>query len=71
MGLFFDDTPDYKNPIVCIYDKGLLGTRIFVDSDTRVMYFGYYSADGMGLTVMLGENGTPKLFDGDLSKFKE
>lgn len=47
MGLFFDDTPDYKNPIVCIYDKGLLGTRIFVDSDTRVMYFGYYSADGM------------------------
>lgn len=24
MGLFFDDTPDYKNPIVCIYNKGLL-----------------------------------------------
>ena len=71
MGLFFDDTPEYKNPIVCIYSQGLYGTRIFIDLDTRVMYFGYYSADGMGLTVMLDETGKPKLFEGDLSKFQD
>lgn len=71
MGLFFDDTPKYKNPMVCIYNQGLYGPRIFVDSDTSVMYFGYYSANGMGLTVMFDSDGTPKLFDGDLSKFQE
>lgn len=69
MGLFFDDTPEYKNPIVCIYSQGLYGIRIFVDSDTRVMYFGYFT-DGMNLTVMLDENGNPKLFEGDLSNFQ-
>ena len=69
MGLFFDDTPKYKNPMVCIYNQGLYGTRIFVDSDTKVMYFGYFT-DGIGLTVMLDESGNPKLFDGDLSKFQ-
>lgn len=40
--------------------------QIFVHKETRVMYLFCKSGYGVGLTVMLDENGYPLLYEGDL-----
>ena len=52
----------YESPMVCIYDQGYgLCEKIFVDKETK------YSG---GLTQLTNADGSPKLFDGDLSEYE-
>ena len=58
----------YKNPLICIYDGW--NDTIYVDKDTKVMYWWHNSSYKGGLTAMYNADGTPKLYDGDLSKYE-
>ena len=46
-----------------VYEQG--NARIVVDRETNVMYLQIISAYGSGITVLLNEDGTPKVFDGE------
>lgn len=58
----------YKNSMVRIYDS--LDNKIYVDKDTKVMYWWHEGTEKGGLTAMYNADGTPKLYDGDLSKYE-
>lgn len=58
----------YKNPMICIYSNW--ENAIYVDKDTKVMYWWSEGSNRAGLTVMYNADGTPKLYDGDLSKYE-
>lgn len=58
----------YKNSMVRIYDSW--DNKIYVDKDTKVMYWWHEGTEKGGLTVMYNADGTPKLYDGDLSKYE-
>ena len=46
-------------------------TRIFVDSETNVMYTWYKSGYGAGMSIMLNADGSPKLYDQSTSKYTD
>lgn len=58
----------YKNSMVRIYDSW--DNKIYVDKDTKVMYWWHEGTEKGGLTAMYNADGTPKLYDGDLSKYE-
>ena len=54
--------------MICIYSNW--DNAIYVDKDTKVMYWWSEGSNRAGLTVMYNADGTPKLYDGDLSKYE-
>lgn len=58
----------YKKTLICIYDSW--NDTIYVDKDTKVMYWWHEGTKKGGLTAMYNADGTPKLYDGDLSKYE-
>lgn len=54
--------------MVRIYNE--FSDEIYVDKDTKVMYWWHEGTEKGGLTVMYNADGTPKLYDGDLSKYE-
>lgn len=61
----------YESPMVCIYDQDFgIDEIIFVDKETKCMYLFENSAYGSGLTQLTNADGSPKLFDGDLSEYE-
>lgn len=58
----------YKNSMVRIYNE--FSDEIYVDKDTKVMYWWHEGTEKGGLTAMYNADGTPKLYDGDLSKYE-
>lgn len=45
-------------------------TKLLSDKDTKVMYWWHEGTEKGGLTAMYNADGTPKLYDGDLSKYE-
>jgi hypothetical protein len=61
----------YESPMVCIYDQGYgLCEKIFVDKETKCMYLFEKTKYSGGLTQLTNADGSPKLFDGDLSEYE-
>lgn len=61
----------YESPMVCIYDQGYgLCEKIFVDKETKCMYLLEKTKYSGGLTQLTNADGSPKLFDGDLSEYE-
>lgn len=54
--------------LVCVEQNANLSGcyYIFVNRNTRVMYFYFRSGNGGGLIVMLNADGTPMLWEGEL-----
>lgn len=46
-----------------VKDNFIIQMRIFVDSETSVMYLCTAQGAGIGMTVLLNSDGTPKLYD--------
>jgi PBP1b-binding outer membrane lipoprotein LpoB len=42
-----------------------IGYSVYVDKDTGVMYLSVDSGYGGGITVMINEDGTPKIWQGE------
>ena len=51
--------------------RDISDTRIFVDSETNVMYTWYKSGYGGGMSIMLNADGTPKVYDKTTSKYTD
>lgn len=66
-----EELKKYVSPMVCIYDQGYsLCEKIFVDKETKCMYLFEKTNYSGGLTQLTNADGSPKLFDGDLSEYE-
>lgn len=66
-----EELKKYVSPMICIYDQGFgLNELIFVDKETNCMYLFEKSSYGGGLTQLTNADGSPKLFEGDLSEYE-
>lgn len=63
--IYDKNTSSYKNI------EDISSTKIFVDKNTNVMYSWYKKDNGGGLSVMLKADGTPKLYDKEISSYKD
>ena len=50
--------------MVVVFDKNYI--RIYVDTETRVMYATYVSNVGAAMTIMVDPDGKPLLWEGEL-----
>lgn len=57
-GCSYAGTSDSVSDLVC----DISDARIFVDSETNVMYTWYKSGYGAGMSVMLNTDGLPKAY---------
>ena len=62
--LYNSETSKYKVAEIDSYEK------IYVDSETNVMYLFDIHGYGVGLTLMVNADGTPKLYNSKTSKYK-
>lgn len=62
------DEVTYADKFVEVEHRG--NSAIYVDAETKVMYWEKAFATGVGLTVVLNEDGTPKLWEGELPNYK-
>lgn len=58
------DTIDISERFVLISKQG--GQNLYVDKETRVMYWNTCGSSKSGLTPILKADGTPELYEGDL-----
>ena len=66
-----DGTPKLYNSETSKYDATEISSsaRIYVDTETNVMYWYDSHGYGGGLTVMFNADGTPKLYNSETSKY--
>lgn len=63
----FKNASETKSVLVCIYNDGQ--ESIFVDRYKKVMYAYEHIGYGGGMTLLVNEDGSPRIFEGDLSNY--
>lgn len=68
-----DGKPKIYDRPISIYKiiKDISKTKIFVYKPTNVMFSWYREENGAGLSMMLNADGTPKIYDKEISKYND
>lgn len=63
----YKNASETKSVLVCVYDDGT--ESIFVDRYKKVMYAYEHIGYGGGMSLLVNEDGSPRIFEGDLSDY--